>query len=833
MFGIFGQDEEGKGIPPRHPLAVPAEKLRRSVAPEELGFETTAELNPASGLVGQERALAAIQFGTSIDKEGFNLFVLGPPGLGKGTAVRSYLEEKSRSQPAPSDWVYVNNFKTPYKPTAMSLPQGRGQALKESMIAVIDELRAGLPAMFESDEYQDRRRAIEAEFRERQGEAFEAINRKAKEQSLAVLRTPAGFAIAPTHDGQVIKPEIFNALPEEERKAIESKIEALQSELEAVLEQIPKWEKERRSELRELNEEFAQVVVRQALADVREEFSDLDEVKTHLDQVERDLIQNVALFLRDGSEGAEIISQPPVETIHDARFRRYMVNVIVSNPQGEKPGAPIVEETNPTMSNLVGRIEHIPQMGMLVTDFLLIKPGALHAANGGYLLLDARKVLMQPMAWEGLKRAIKTQKIKIETPAESLGLITTVTLEPDPIPSNVKVVLFGDRLLYYLLSALDPEFPSLFKVAADFNETIERDGDTIKSYAQIIASIVNKHGLNPVDASGVARIIEEGSRLASDAEKLSIRLGILADIVTEANFWAKEEGRSVISRHHIQKAIDSRIHRADRVRELVQESITRDIMLIDTDGAKAGQINGLSVSTLGGFMFGRPNRISARVRLGAGRVTDIEREVELGGPLHSKGVMILWGYLAGQYAPNVPLALAASLVFEQSYTGVEGDSASSAELYALLSALADVPIKQGIAVTGSVNQFGEVQAIGGVNEKIEGFFDICKKRGLTGDQGVIIPKSNLVHLALREDVIEAVRRGAFTVYAVSNADEAMEILTGVPAGQRGEDGLFPPGTINRMVEDKLISLAEARKAFASEHGEDELGDAGPTDRLSS
>lgn len=474
----------------------------------------------------------------------------------------------------------------------------------------------------------------------------------------------------------------------------------------------------------------------------------------------------------------------------------------------------MLEEINPTYSNLVGRVEHIAQMGALVTDFLLIKPGALHKANGGYLLIDARKLLMSPFAWESLKRIIKAREIRIEQPLESMGLgLITQSLDPEPIPLDIKVVLFGDRELYYLLAAYDPDFRRLFKVQADFDDTIAWSEENNRAYARVIASIVKEHKLKPVDASGIARVIEEGARLADDREKLSIELGRISDLVREADYWSSEAGRAVTTRADVERAIQESIERADRLRDRAQEIIGRDIVFIDTEGAKVGQINGLSVLQLGTFSFGRPSRITARVRMGQGRVVDIEREVKLGGPLHSKGVMILWGYLAGRYAEDVPLALAATLVFEQSYGGVDGDSASSTELYALLSALSEVPVKQGLAVTGSVNQRGEVQAIGGVNEKIEGFFDICKARGLTGEQGVLIPKSNVQHLMLREDVIEAVREGKFHIYAVSHVDEGMEILTGIKAGERGPDGEFPPGTINRLVEDKLRLFAERAKAF--------------------
>jgi lon-related putative ATP-dependent protease len=493
---------------------------------------------------------------------------------------------------------------------------------------------------------------------------------------------------------------------------------------------------------------------------------------------------------------------------------------MVSNGDGSPAGAPVVEELNPTHGNLIGRVEHIAQMGTLVTDFLLIKPGALHRANGGYLLLDVRKVLLSPFAWEALKRAIKTREIRIEQPIEASGynLISTQSLDPEPIPLDVRVVLFGDRELYYTLSALDPDFWRLFKVQADFDDSIARSTENDLSYARLIASIVKEHNLKPFDAAGVARLIDEGARLAEDREKLSIEIGRIADIAREADYWSSEAKRKLTTRQDVARAIEEQIQRSDRLRDRAQETIARGVVLVDTEGAQVGQINGLTVLQLGSFAFGRPSRITARVRLGSGRVTDIEREVKLGGPLHSKGVMILWGFLAGRYALEGPLALAASMVLEQSYGGVDGDSASSAELYALLSALAEQPIRQSLAVTGSVNQWGEVQAIGGVNEKIEGFFDICRERGLNEQQGVLIPRSNVQHLMLREDVVEAARHGQFSIYPVATIDEGIEILTGVKAGERGAEGRFPAGTINRLVEDKLRTFAERARGFTKGAG---------------
>ncbi|HRD75885.1 MAG TPA: AAA family ATPase [Hyphomicrobiaceae bacterium] len=803
-------------------------ELRRIVDPATLGFKTTDELEPISGLIGQDRALKAIQFGANMKSHDFNMFVLGPPASGKSTAVKAYLERKAREAPPTPDLVYVDNFEAPNKPKALTLPHGRARAFAKGMVAAIDELRNTLPAIFESDDYQVRRRAIDEEFRSGQEEAFEALSKRAQAQNIAVLRTPTGFAMAPVHEGKVVKPEVFNSLPETMRKDVEAKIEVLQKELELILERVPKSDKQRRQRLAALNDEVAKIVVREALDDVAAAFADVPGVTDYLNGAGADLVRNAGLFLPQGEEDGAAI-KPSADTERDARFRRYMVNVFVENGSATgRSGAPILEEPNPTYANLIGRIEHIAQMGTLVTDFLLMRPGAFHKANGGYLLLDARKLLLSPFAWEALKRTIKQREIRIEQPAEASLMMSTQSLDPEPVPLDVKVILIGSREIYYLLAANDPDFQGLFKVQADFDDSIARSSENDRAYARLIASIVKEHKLRPVEAPAVARIIEEGARLADDREKLSIEIGRIADIVREADYWAGEAKRATVTRQDVTRAIEEGVQRADRMRDRAQETIKRRIVLLDVTGAKVGQINGLSVLQLGNFSFGRPTRISARVRLGNGRVTDIEREVDLGGPLHSKGVLILSGFLAGRFGQDMPIAMAASLVFEQSYGGVDGDSASSTELYALLSALADVPIRQGIAVTGSVNQWGEVQAIGGVNEKIEGFFDVCSAReefrtfhrGLDGEQGVMIPRANVQHLMLREDIVAAVAEKKFSIWAVESIDRGIETLTGVKAGERGSDGRYPAGTINRLVEDRLRTFADKARAFAQKPGGD-------------
>lgn len=801
-------------------VPLPAEQLYRRCDADRLDFETTAEVEDLDEVIGQDRALEAIRFGAAIAQEGYNLFVLGSPGTGKHTTVTRILKEKAAKEPTPPDWVYLNNFVTPHQPKALRLPTGRGRELQSAMAQLVEELRTAVPAAFESEDYRNRREALEQAARERQENAFQALREKAEAKNIALVRTPLGFAFAPMADGEVMEPKVFNALPADERRRVQQEIEQLQAELEAVVKQIPGWAMEHREAVRELNREVTAQTIDQPIDKLNQAFGDIPGVGEHLEEVREDLLDNVHSLLQ--MENVAQQAAPGAEALGPARghsngFKRYAVNLMVSNDGGE--GAPVIFEDNPTLANLIGRVEHISEMGALVTDFTLIKAGALHRANGGYLILDLRKVLTQPLSWEALKRALKAGKIRIESPGQMLSLISTVSLEPGDIPLQAKVVLCGEPLLYYMLGLYDPEFPTLFKVAADFGDDMWRRDGGEDLFARQLATMARKQNLRPLDRGAVARVIEQSARLASDAEKLSIDLRAISDLMREADFFAGESGEKVTGAVHVQQAIEAQIRRADRMRERSHEAIQRGIVLVDTEGAAVGQVNGLSVLQLGNFAFGRPSRITARVRMGTGKVIDIEREVELGGPLHSKGVLILSAYLASHFAVDQPLSLAASLVFEQSYGGVEGDSASSAELYALLSALSEVPLRQDLAVTGSVNQNGQVQAIGGVNEKIEGFFDICRGRGLTGDQGVLIPAVNRKHLMLRQDVVEAVSAGRFHVYPVETVDEGIELLTGRPAGAREADARFPAGSINRLVEDRLTAFAEARRRYGTVRNE--------------
>ena len=797
------------------PLA--PEALYQTTDPATLDFATTAELPEHTEAVGQQRALEAIRFGVGIRHHGYNLFVAGSTGLGKHVVVQRELAARAAGSPVPDDWCYVNNFDAPHKPRALRLPTGKARELSQDMQQLVDDLLSAIPAAFQGDEYRSRAQEINDEFKERQDDAFLALDEEAQKRDITILRTPTGYTLAPLKDGEVVGPEEFEALEEAEQQKIEHAVDELRAKLRETIRQIPLWQKETHQKVKALDREVTDVTVSQLMKGLMKKYATLDGVPDYLEAVRRDVIDNVDAFRQQG-EAVEVAGRK-VELAPD--FNRYKVNVLVDH--SDDSGAPVVHEDNPTYLNLIGRIEHIAQFGTLLTDFTLIKPGALHQANGGYLVLYVRDVLMNAFAWEGLKRVLRSNELRLESLERMLSLASTTSLEPEPIPVDVKVVLVGDRMLYYLLKAYDPEFAQLFKVAADFSEDIDRSPDNTRLMASLIGTVQRQEALRPFTREAVGRLIEHLARIAADGEKVSVHMGNLCDLMREADYWAGEDGGAQATDvRHVQQAIDKRIYRLDQIRERVHESILREIQLVATAGETIGQVNGLSVLQLGDYAFGRPSRITATARLGEGKFIDIEREVELGGPIHSKGVMILSSYLGHRYASDRPLSVSASLVFEQSYGQVEGDSASVAELCALLSALGEIPLRQSLAVTGSVNQHGEVQAIGGVNEKIEGFFDICRGRGLDGRQGVIIPASNTAHLMLRQDVVEAVREGRFAIYAVRHVEEAMTLLSGLAAGEADAKGVFPADSFNGRVAARLKALTKKRQAFiARSRGRDD------------
>ncbi len=792
---------------------LPAAALYRATDPAGLGFATTADLPDLDDIVGQERAVEAIVFAIGLASDGYNVFALGPTGTGKLTTLRTYVGRFAAERPVPSDWCYVFDPDRPQRPRALRLPPGRGAMLRDEMARFAGDLRSALGAAFDDERFRSRREALDEELKDRREKALEAVDAIARPEGIAVVRTPVGVGCVPLHDGHPMDSDQFHKLPEPERARIRAKMEVYEARVEETVRKFPSWEREQRRKVRDLERETARRTVEHLLEDPRRSMADLPDVLEHLDRVQGDVVENAAILVAAAAaQEGDLPAALRSIASEVGSTRRYEVNLLVDHTA--TTSAPVVIEDDPGYADLVGRVEYTATLGALTTDFHLIRPGALHRANGGYLILEVLKVLQQPLAWEGLKRALRAKEIRIGSPAQALGLVSTVTLEPEPIPLDIKVALVGDRRIYGLLAAADPDFLELFKVAADFEEDVPRTAETSSVYARLVATLAHREGLRPLDAGAVARLIEEGARLASDQERISAHMRTFSDLIHETDHLAGAAGRSVATAADVDAAIEGRRRRAGRARERLLDAVERGLILVRTTGTAVGQVNGLSVVLTGDQSFGLPSRITASVRMGGGEVVDIEREVELGGPIHSKGVLILSGFLGGRYVPDLPLSLRASLVFEQSYGGVEGDSASLAELVALLSALGEVPVRQSIAVTGSVDQRGDVQPVGGVNEKVEGFFDACAIRALTGDQGVVIPAVNGRDLMLRREVVGAVAAGRFHLWPVSTVDEAVAVLTGRPAGRRGRSGSWTRGSVNEAVENRLRALAETTRAFA-------------------
>ncbi|HMR30833.1 MAG TPA: AAA family ATPase [Geminicoccaceae bacterium] len=791
------------------PQPLPTAELCWSCDEALIGVASSADLADLDRPIGQERPQEALEVGLSIDRHGFNLFALGPQGIGKHAMVERRVRAHAGSRPPPRDWIYLGNLADPRQPRALGLAAGRGARLQADMAQLVGDLRDALRSAFDNEEYRTRRQVIEEELKERQEQAVAAVEAEARRRQVALMRSPMGLALAPVREGRVLTPEQFQELPEAERKAVEASVTELQQSLRDALAKAPAWMKETRERLHRLNDDTARFATDFLIDQLKGAWADVEGVLDFLEEVRWDVLAHIELFLGTGEAQA---GQPPraFDDNHPL-LRRYRVNLLVDNAGAT--AAPVVYEDDPSFDRLVGKVEYRAEMGALVTDLQMIRAGALHRANGGCLLLDARKLVSRPMAWEGLKRALASREIRIESPMQAMGVLATATLEPQPVPLDVKVVLLGERQIYYLMAQADPDFPRLFKIAADFDERVARDEATVLLHARMLAGLARADGLRDLSAGGLARAIEHAARRADNREKLSLDTDDLTDLLREADFEAGRAGSALIGRAEVEAAAEARRRRSDKAPGLLLESMRDGVVQIATGGEAVGQINGLSVFFMAGQAFGRPSRITARIRVGGGQVLDIERETRLGGPIHTKGVLVLGGFVHGRYLPDLPAAVQATLVFEQSYGGVDGDSASTAEALALLSAIAGVPLRQGLAVTGAINQHGEVQAIGGVDEKIEGFFDLCALRGLDGSQGVVIPSANIRHLMLHRRVVEAAGRGQFHVWAVDHIDQAIELFTGLPAGARGSHGRFPEGSFNREVEDRLRHLAVRRRDF--------------------
>ncbi len=790
--------------------ALTAQQLRPSCTADTLPFETTAELDDLPGILGQDRAFEAIEFAINVSHRGYNLFVMGSSGLGKHGLIRKYLRKVAEKEETPSDWCYVRNFEQDYKPRALRLPAGQGRIFKKDMKNLIEDIGKSINAAFEAGEYQEQVQVIEKSFQSKQSGLLEKHAQQARDQDIDLTHTPSGFLLTPMVEGRNITEDEFDNLPEELKDQIEEKIASFQDELEYLAPEMSRQRREHNIKIKKLNRKVALFATSSLIKDAKRKYKSLPEIVNYLKGLQEDVLHHLEEFAEQEEDDSQNSENSHHQSGKKDSLHRYQVNLIVDSCN--QKGAPVVYLDNPTYQNLVGRIEYEHRSTHPGSNFTLIKPGALLQANGGYLVLDAHKILSTPHAWDALKRSLYAKKARVENLDQVVGGDTSVTLEPEAIPLKIKIILLGSRNTYYMLHEMDPDFPELFKVEADFEEELWRDPETTIQYARLIASRARKFELNNLNADAVARVIEFSSRLANDIEKLSTRLRTIDDLLIEAQYYSRQSAGELITSENVQQAIDAQIKRTSRLQGLIQTDIQRGTLMINTDGEAVGEINGLSVFEIGKYGFGQPSRISATVHLGDGSIINIEREVDLSGSIHDKGVLILSALLASRYTRDTPLSFSASITFEQSYGHIDGDSASVAELCVLISALTNLPIKQGLAITGSLNQQGYVQAIGGVNEKIEGFYDTCKQRGLNGEQGCIIPDVNVKNLSLRTDVVDAIENGQFNIYPITHYEEALELLFGIPAGEELADGNFEKDSINDRVVKQLCRYAKQRRA---------------------
>jgi lon-related putative ATP-dependent protease len=781
---------------------------------ETLGFETTIDIAPLKvKVVAQDRAQRALEFGLGIKDHEYNIFVAGPRHARKTEAVKDYVGELAAKESSPPDYLYVHNFQEPERPRSLVLPTGRGRTLKADMEELIADLKQRVPEVFESEEYSNRREALVRQFTQDRNAILQELDAKANEEGFVLNISQSGLMLFPGKEGKPLSEEELKALSEEERESLRQRSNALHAEMNEAIIKIRRMEKEFQEAEKKLEQETAHSAVGPFIEELAEKYHDLPQVVEYLREVESDILKNIEDFKKKPGTPSPLPFPMP-----EPSFTQYQVNVLVDN--SETKGGPVVLEHNPNYSNLFGGVERRAQFGALVTDFTLIRPGSIHRANGGYLILNVLDLLRWFFSYEALKRCLKEREIKIEDLAEQMGFIAARTLQPQPIPLNIKVVLVGDPYLYQLLYIYDDDFGKLFKVKAQFDWEMKKNADHLQDFCALVAAYCQDEKLLPVHKNGMGRLIEHAQELAGHQEKLTLQLKEVLDVVKEANYWARSNSHEVIFATDVEKAIDEKIYRSDLPEEKIQQLIEEGMLFIETEGGVVGQVNGLSVYTLGDYAFGRPSRITATYGLGKEGVVAIDREAKMAGNIHNKGVLILSGYLKSKFAKDKPLTLSASLTFEQSYGLVEGDSASAAELLALLSVLADVPLKQNISITGSVSQRGEIQPIGGVNWKIEGFYKVCKARGLDGNQGVLIPKANVKDLMLKKEVVDAAKEGKFHVWAVGHVDEALELLTGLPAGQRQPDGTFEEDSVNARVDETLLRLMEtAKELMKAEKGE--------------
>lgn len=790
---------------------LPVAQYRNQFDTSSIECNTTRDLQPLQEIVGQKRALSALTFGMNIEEKGFNVFVSGMHGTGRLSAVCKFIRELAKTKSPGHDWIYVNSFENPYQPNAIRLPPGMGKQFRVDMANFIAEAKRFIPKAFESEDYANRHDATLREIEEQKALLLAHIDKVAQEKGFIVQPGPQGLLTIPLQEsGEPYQQEEFVKLPPEVQVQFQKRKDELLVELRNAFRQMRDLDKKGAEALVALNRDVVLNAIGHRTAALKDKYEHVDEIGEYIDSVQSDIVEHIPQFIPEPLQQSQPSpGQPPQSP--ELPFRKYEINVIVDNSGDD--GAPVIFEQNPSYMNLFGKIEKEVQYGVVTTDFTMIRPGSIHRANGGFLVMMAEDLFRNPMSWDELKTSLKTGEIIIEEPAERMGFISTKGIKPEPIPLSLKVIIIGTPDINYILYTMDPDFQELFKVRADFDTSMDRTDENVRNYASFICGLCEEFHYRHLDKSAVAGVIEYGSRLAEDQKKLTTRFSVVSDLIAEANFYAAQEGSEFTTSRHVRKAIEEKVYRSNLIQEKIQEYITKGIILIDTEGEKPGQVNGLAVIGLGEISFGRPDRVTASIGIGRSGIIDIEREAAMGGPTHTKGVLILSGFLNERYARDKPLALSARLVFEQSYSGVDGDSASSTELYALLSAISGIPINQAIAVTGSVNQKGEVQAIGGVNEKIEGYFEVCKVKGLSGKQGVMIPESNVQNLMLKEEIVEAAKAGKFSIYPVSTIDEGIEVLTGVRAGKRMENGTFEEGTVNYLVDRRLREMAETMKGY--------------------
>ncbi len=791
------------------PIPLDPSELSNRCDPETFSFSTTKELDSSSAIIGQQRALKAIDFGLGIADGGYNMYVLGESGTGKASIIKSLLERKSKDEPVPDDWCYIFNFSDGDRPDALRLLPGRGVKFKHDMELLVDALVRDIPRVFDSKDYEKHRDEILEGQQERTKAVLHKLEQKAEEKGFILKKTGAGLTVAPAKDGKPISRQAFNSLDKQVREKFDEHSRELQENLSEAVREVGSIEKSVKQRMVELDSEVAQYVVAPLINELLEKYKTFEDICAYVMDVRDDIIRNIEDFRTP--EAPNLPFGLKLQQPEEPSFARYAVNLLVSNEKTE--GAPVVVESNPTYYNLFGRVEHRMQYGIAMTDFTMIKAGSVHRANGGYLVLNALDMLKNIFVYDAIKRMIKTKEVTMEDVWDQYRAVSTTTLKPAPVPLDIKVVLIGEPIYYYLLHRHDPEYRKLFKVKADFDNELERDEGTVDSYANFVALKCSEKKLLPFDASGVARVVDYGSRFSGDREKLTARFGRIEDLVLEASFFAGVDGAKIVSAKHVAEAAYEKKYRHSKVEDRLRDYITQDVLMVSTEGSVVGQVNGMAVLNMGDYAFGKPSRITAMTFMGDDGVVGIEREVKMSGKIHNKSQMILKSFLGRRFATDFPLSFSASLCFEQLYDEIEGDSATCTEIYALLSSLSDAPLRQGLAVTGSMNQHGEVQPIGGVNEKIEGFFDVCAAKGLTGRQGVIIPRRNVKNLMLKDEVVEAAKEGKFFVYPIDDVDEGLAILTGKKVGKRDRHGKFPKGSINRLAEDKLRTLAKGLKAF--------------------